>query len=85
MKSIIGFLHNSNLHAIISTLLIINLHWVFKFLFAILEDIYNNVVLVNILLSHNHLSTEINSFCIWTQEDRKRDNLLKGGGGEGAL
>ncbi len=28
MKSIIGFLNSSNLHAMISTLLIINLHWV---------------------------------------------------------
>ena len=30
MKSIIGFWNNSNLHAIISTLLIFNLHWVLK-------------------------------------------------------
>ncbi len=42
MKSIIGFLNKSNLHAVISTLLIINLHWVYKIYFAILEEIYNN-------------------------------------------
>ncbi len=34
IKSIIGFLNNSNLHAIISTLLIINLHWALKNLFC---------------------------------------------------
>ncbi len=43
MKSIIGFQNKSNLHAIISTLLIINLHWVKKNYFALLEKIYNNV------------------------------------------
>jgi hypothetical protein len=32
MKSIIGFLTNSNLHAIISTSLIINSQWVQKFI-----------------------------------------------------
>ncbi len=48
MKSIIEFLNNTNLHVIISTLLIINLHWVkkiyfLKIYFAVLEEIYNNV------------------------------------------
>jgi hypothetical protein len=43
MKLIIGFLNNYNLHAIISTLLIINLHGVKKIYFAVLEDIYNSV------------------------------------------
>ncbi len=41
MKSIIGFINNSNLHAIISTLLIINLHRVKKIYFAVLEEINN--------------------------------------------
>ncbi len=35
IKSIIRFFNNSNLHAIISTSLLINLHWVKKFYFAI--------------------------------------------------
>ncbi len=39
MKSIIGVLNNSNLHAIISTLLITNLQWVNKIYFAVLEEI----------------------------------------------
>jgi hypothetical protein len=43
MKLIIEFLNNSNLHAIISTLLIINLHSVEKMYFSVLEEIYNNV------------------------------------------
>ncbi len=43
MKSIIGVLNNSNLHAIISTLLLINLHWFKKSYFAVVEEIYNNV------------------------------------------
>jgi hypothetical protein len=43
MKSITGFLNNSNLHAIIFTLLIINLHWVLQNYFAVFEEIYNNV------------------------------------------
>ncbi len=42
MKSIIEFLNNSNLHLIISKLLIINLNWVLKIYFAV-EEIYNNV------------------------------------------
>ncbi len=41
MKSIIRFLNNPNLHAIISTLLIINLQWVKKIYFAVLYEIYN--------------------------------------------
>jgi hypothetical protein len=43
MKTIIGFLNNSNVHAIISTLLIINFYGVKKIYFAVLEEIYNNV------------------------------------------
>ncbi len=43
MKTIVGLLNNSNLHAIISTLLIIKLHWVKKNYLAALEEIYNNV------------------------------------------
>jgi hypothetical protein len=43
MKSIIAFLNNSNLHALISTLLIINLHGVKKIYFAVLEEMYKNV------------------------------------------
>ncbi len=38
-----GFLNNSNLHAITFTSLIINLQWVKKIYFAVLEEIYNNV------------------------------------------
>jgi hypothetical protein len=41
MKSIVGFLSNSNLHAVNSTLLIIYLHGV-KIFFPVLEEIYNN-------------------------------------------
>ncbi len=40
MKSIIQFLNNSNLHAVISTLLLINLHWAKKNYFVVLEEIY---------------------------------------------
>jgi hypothetical protein len=56
MKSIIRFLNNSNLHAIISTSLIINLHRVKKNYFAVLEGIYNNVVphWSAVLISRNH-------------------------------
>jgi hypothetical protein len=43
MISVIEFLNKTNLHAIISTLLIINLHRVKKIYFAVLEEIYNNV------------------------------------------
>ena len=43
MKSIVGFLSNSNLHAVNSTLLIIYLHGVKKIYFAVLEEIYNNI------------------------------------------
>ncbi len=78
MKLIIRFLNNSNLHAIISTSLIINLHWVKKIYFAVLEEIYNYVVpqWSAVLISRNHSITrlisftknrfksEINSFCI---------------------
>ncbi len=44
MKSIIKFLNNYNLHAVISTSVIIYLQWVKKIYFAVLEEIYNNVV-----------------------------------------
>ncbi len=43
MKSIFVFLNNSNLNAIIYTFLRVNLHWVKKIYFAVLEEIYNNV------------------------------------------
>ncbi len=43
VKSIIGFLNNYNLHAIISKLVIINFTWSQKIYFAVLEEIYNNV------------------------------------------
>ncbi len=57
-------LNNSNLHAIISTLLIINLHWVQKIYFPVLEEIYNNVVphLSAVLISCNHSIPRIISF-----------------------
>jgi hypothetical protein len=44
MKSIIGFLNDSNLHSIISKLLIINLHRIKKLYFFVIDEIYNNVV-----------------------------------------
>ena len=60
MKSIIGFLNNSNLHEIISTLLIINLQWVYKIYFAVLEEIYNNVVpLWSAILSHAIIQLQV--------------------------
>jgi hypothetical protein len=52
MKSIIGVLNNSNLHAIISTPLIY---------FAVSEEIYNNVRPA-ILISRNHSITRLISF-----------------------
>ncbi len=65
-----------HLHAIISTLLIINLQWVYKIYFAVLKEIYNNVVphWSAVLISCNHSMTRLiyftkngsNSFCIWT-------------------
>ncbi len=76
MKSIIGFLNNSYLHAIISTSLLINLQWVKKIYFAVFGEIYNNVVhhwsALLISCSHSIISlkqrfkSEINFFCIWT-------------------
>ncbi len=64
MKSSIGFLNNSNLHAIISTSLTINLQWVNKIFLAVLEEIYNNVVphWSAFLISCNHLITRLISF-----------------------
>ncbi len=44
MKSMIGFSNNFNLQAVISLSLIINLRWFQKIYFAVLEEIYNNVV-----------------------------------------
>jgi hypothetical protein len=84
MNSIIEFVNNSNLHAIISTSLIINLQRVYKIYLVVLEEIYNNVVprWSSVLISCNHSITrlmsftkkrfisEINSFCIWTQTER---------------
>jgi hypothetical protein len=61
MKSIIGFFNNSNLHATISTLLIINLHRVKKIYFAVLVEIYNNVGSA-VLISRNHSITRLISF-----------------------
>ncbi len=65
MKSIIGFLYNSILHAIISTLLIIftmNL----TNLFALLKEINNNVIPHQsaVLISCNHSITRLISFTI---------------------
>ncbi len=40
VKSIIGFLNNSYLHAIISTLLIINFQLIKKIYFSVLEEVY---------------------------------------------
>jgi len=58
VKSIIGFLNNSNLHAIISTSLIKKID------FAVSEEIYNNVVphWSAVLLSCNHSVTGLISF-----------------------
>ncbi len=76
MKSIIGFLNNYNLHAIFSTLLIINLHGVKKFILLYWKKF--KTVLVssfNLSQSFNYTSflfykkpfkSEINYFCIWT-------------------
>jgi hypothetical protein len=78
---IIGFLNNSNIHAIVSTSFIINLQWVEIIYFAVLEEIFNDIVphWSAFLISRNHSITrliiftkekpfklEINSFCIWT-------------------
>jgi hypothetical protein len=74
MKSIIGFLNNYNLHAIFSTVLLINLHGVKKIYFAVLEEIYTSVGQQFYLLqSFNYkpylfykkpYKSEINYFCI---------------------
>jgi hypothetical protein len=58
MKSIIQFLNNSNLHAIISTLLIINLHWAKNNYFVVLEEIYVG----HQVYSRNHSITHLISF-----------------------
>ncbi len=64
VNSSTGFLNNSNLHAIISSSLIINLQWVKKFYFAVLEEIYNNVFphWSAVLISCNHSITCLISF-----------------------
>jgi hypothetical protein len=64
MNSVIGFLNNSNLHAIISLLLTIHLQLVKKIYFAVLEEIYNNVVphWSAVLISFNHSITRLISF-----------------------
>ncbi len=67
IKSIIWFLNNSNLHAIISALLIINLHGSRghpTIYFSVLEEIYNNVVphWSAALISRNHSITCLISF-----------------------
>ncbi len=77
---IIGFLNNSNLHAIISTLLIINLHWVKKIYFVVLEEILTMLVIsfnrsqsfnyTHYLFYKKRFKSEINSFCIRTPVSR---------------
>jgi hypothetical protein len=67
IKSIIWFLNNSNLHAIISALLIINLHCPRghpTIYFSVLEEIYNNVVphWSATLISRNHSIARLISF-----------------------
>jgi hypothetical protein len=68
IKSIIWFLNNSNLHAIISALLKINLHGPRghpPIYFSVLEEIYNNVVphwWSAALISRNHSITRLVSF-----------------------
>ncbi len=74
-KSSIGFLNNSNLHAIISTSLTINLQWVKKVYFAVLEEIYNNVVphWSAFLISCNHSTSRLISF---TKNDSNLRSIL---------
>jgi hypothetical protein len=64
IKSIIWFLNNSRLHAIISKLLIINLLGFKKNYFSVLEEIYNDVVphWSPVLISRNHSITCLISF-----------------------
>ncbi len=64
MKSIIRFWNNSNLHARNTTSFIINVQWVKKIYFAILEEIYNSVVphWSVVLISCNHSITRLISF-----------------------
>jgi hypothetical protein len=64
IKSIIWFLNNSRLHAIISKLLIINLLGFKKNYFSVLEEIYNDVVphWSAVLISRNHSITCLISF-----------------------
>ncbi len=59
MKSIIGFLNNSHLHAKISTLLIIILHLVNKNLFCCIFEI---TCWSAVLISRNHSITRLISF-----------------------
>ncbi len=92
MKSIIRFLNDPNLHAIISTLLIINLQWVQKNLFCcIIRNIWQccpslvSRFSFNLLQSFNYtpylfyknrFKSEINSFCIWTLTTFDNLNLI---------
>ncbi len=64
IKSIIGFFNNSNLHAIISTPLIINLQWVQKNYFALLDELITNAVpdWSVVFISCNHSITRLISF-----------------------
>jgi hypothetical protein len=64
MESFVGFLNNSNLDAILSTSLIINLQCVEKIYFATLGEVYNNVVphWSTFLISCNQLITRLISF-----------------------
>jgi hypothetical protein len=70
MKSIIGFLNNSNLRSIISTSLIIHLQLVKTIYFAALEEIYYNVVPHLSALSCNHFITRLISFTKNTSNQR---------------
>ncbi len=89
MKSNIGFLNNPNLHAIISTLLIINWQWVKKFILlyymkyitlwcSSLVSRFNLVQSFRYtpyLFYKKRFKSEINSLCIWTRDNTTFDNL----------
>jgi hypothetical protein len=60
MNSIIGFLNNSNLHALISTLVIINLHWVKKFILLYKKKFIT--MLISSFNPRNHSITRLISF-----------------------
>jgi hypothetical protein len=77
MKLIIGLLNNSNLHAIISTSLMINLHWVKKIYFAVLEELYNSFVphWLAVLISRNNSITRQNLFFFTKNASNQRSSL----------